>query len=681
MKHQLTVALLGLVASASAVAQDERDDQHHELEEIIVTATPLARTVEQLAQPTGVIAADELERKQAASIGETLANEPGVTATYFGPVASRPVIRGQFGERVRVLSNSLDALDASALSEDHAVSIDSLLAERIEVVRGPATLLYGSGAAGGLVNVVDSRVHAAPLPQTFSGALSIGTDSAIGRESAAVKFDLGNDDVVAHVDAFRRTTDDVEIPGFVESDRLRALEGEVDGQFNGESGLIENTSSETDGAAAGLTWFGSNGYLGIVASIFDSEYGVPGHHHEEEGEPAAGEEEAVRIALDQERIDLTGEWAFGGFIEAAKLRVAHNDYRHTELEGAEIGTVFDTRGTDLRLELRHASTASIEGAFGLQLKRIDFAAIGDEAFVPASDTRQLSLFAFEEWTLGRGWVLQASGRAERQDLKSPGLPAHDDTAFGASVGLIRNFSDELSIAANLAITERHPNATELYADGPHLAVQRFERGSVTQGNGLFDKEQSTNVDLTLRGGYERFEFTVTAFANVIDDYILLRPTAEVVDELQVFEFGQADVDLYGFEAELLVDLFATARGHLHARLFSDYVRGRVDAGGDLPRVPPLRVGAGVHYTGNRIDANLEATHYTDQDRVAAFELPTDAYTLVDAEFSYRFDAADLMLFARASNLTDQDARRHSSPLKDIAPLPGRSLQLGLRWDF
>ena len=697
---------LTAVLSFSTPVFAQQEDEHHSLDEIVVSATPLQRTVERLALPADVIAGDELARQQADSIGETLASQLGVSASYFGPVASRPVIRGQFGERVRVLSNSLDVLDASALSEDHAVSLDSILADRIEIIRGPATLLYGSGAAGGIVNVVDSRIHDKPLDDNFSGAVALGTASATDARTGAVKLDVGNDNVIAHFDWFRRETSNVEIPGFAESDLFRALEEAEEEEGHDEEeeeeghdeeeeafGSVDNSSSETDGLAAALTFLGDRGFIGVSYSQYDSDYGVPGghgHEEEEEEEEEEGhdeeEEEEVTIGLEQERIDINGRLDLGGAIEHVKFRLARNDYGHIEFEGDEVGTVFDTDGTDLRIEAKHRNIGALEGAVGLQYKLIDFTAIGDEAFVPSSETRQLSVFAFEELALNEDWVIQASARVERQDISDisePSAPDHDDTAWGASIGGIWSANDALTFAANLAFTERNPNATELYASGPHIAVQRVERGSVTQGQGLLDKETSTNLDLTLRGRFGRSEFSVTGFINDVDDYIVLRPTDEFDDEeeLQIFDYAQTDVQFVGFEAEFLVDIIETDNGHMHARLFSDFVYGEEDNGAYLPRVPPLRVGAGLHFRGDAIDASVEASRYSKQDKIAVNEIPTDSYTLLQAEASYRFPEQGVLVFLRGTNLGDEDARRHSSPLKDTVPLPGRSVHLGLRWDF
>jgi len=692
MKSRLPLALgVSMALSATAAAADETaPDEHHQLDEIVVTATPLPRSVENLAQPATVLAGDALTRRQSSSIGETLADEPGVNSTYFGPIASRPVIRGQFGERVEMLSNGLSALDASALSEDHAVSIDSLLADRVEIIRGPATLLYGSGSAGGIVNVVDSRIHEAPLATPFSGAVSLGTDSATGRRSGAFKIDFGNDNVVAHFDYLRTDTDNIEIPDFAESARLRALEeleepGGEEGEEEEQFGEVENSDSETESAAAAVSFFGNAGRIGFAVSRFETEYGVPGGHgHEEEESPGLEEEEEeiIRIDMEQTRYDVDGELYLSGLFESLKFKLALNDYEHVELEGPEVGTLYENQGTDARFELVHRKLGLFEGAIGLQYKRLEFNAVGEEAFVPPSDKEQLSLFAFEEAVLSPTFTLQASARIERQEIDTPDLPNYSGTSFGAALGGIWSVNDTLELSGNLSVTERHPTSTELYADGPHLAVQRFERGSLALGNGELEKEQSRNLDLTLRGRYDRVSFSITGFFNDVSDYVVLLPTALEEDELQVFDFSQTDAELYGFEAEALLEVYEDLDSHFHVRVFSDMTRGEdTSTNADLPRLPPLRYGLALHYRTGNLDASVSAVRNAEQDRVAENELPTDAFTMLNAELSYRLPEPSVLMFLKGTNLGDEDARRHTSPLKDLVPLPGRSIVAGVRWDF
>ncbi len=691
LKRSVTAVLTSCAVTAGTASAQGTGDEHHDIEEIVVEASVLPRTVEQLAQPTSVLSGDELTRKVAPSIGETLSQELGLSSTYFGPVASRPVIRGQFGERVRVLNNGLDSLDASALSEDHQTSVESIFAERIEIVRGPATLLYGSGSSGGLVNVIDNRVVREPLTKPISGAVALGLADATGEVSGAGWIEFGNDRIGVHADVFRRETDDVDIPGFAESRLLRALEEaeEEEGEEHDEEeearGTIENSDSTTEGGALSLSFTGDNGYVGLSFSAFNSDYGIPGGHghEEEEGEEEEEEEEEiVTIDLEQQRFDLSGEYNFDGVFERVRFRAAFNDYEHTEFEGDEVGTVFETDGTDLRVELAHRPVGRLEGVFGVQYQSNDFSAFGEEAYVPPSDTERTSIFVFEEFKVSDAFALQGSARIENQTINVGAAPDYDETGFGASVGAVWGLSDELTLSAHFSHSERHPTAAELYADGPHVAVQRFELGSVTLGNGILEKETSNNLDLTLRGNTDRVDWTVTAFINNVDDYIVLTPTADEDDGFQVFEYGQADAEFYGFEAEARVELFDTESGHLHARVFSDYVFAeQANSGEYLPRVPPLRFGAALHYTLDNLELSADVTQHEEQTKVASNELPTDSYALIGAQVSYAMPDSNMFFFVRGSNLGDEDARQHSSPLKDTVPLPGRSVHAGFRFEF
>ena len=489
-----------------------------------------------------------------------------------------------------------------------------------------------------------------------------------------------------------RSTDNVEIPGYAESAYLRALEEAEGGEEGGEGeafGVVENTDSETNGGALGVSLIGDRGFIGVSVSTFDSEYGIPGHHHHHEEEaPLPGEaeeeEEVVRIDLEQARLDAKGEYDLDGrFVGGIRFRAAVNDYQHVELEGAETGTIYDVKGTDARIELRHAQWGDLEGAIGVQFKGIDFDAIGDEAFVPASDTKRTSLFFYEELAVSDSWTLQGSARLEDQSISGLSLAeSYDDTAFGASIGAIWRPVEDIRVSVNLASTERHPNATELYAEGAHVAAQRYERGSVTLGNGILDKERSTNMDVTVHGDTGRFEWSITGFVNQVDDYILLRPTALEIDEFQVFDFAQADVEFVGVEAEARIELWDRDDSHIHMRLFTDFVNGEEDASAaNLPFIPPQRIGLGFHGRWQQFDASIDAIFASDQDDLAENELPTDGYTLLNASLSYTFADPGLYVFLRGSNLLDEDIRQHTSPLKDYMPLPGRSLHLGLRYEF
>lgn len=677
-----------LLSVPALMAEEEPGRHSHELEEITVTATPLKRSAAELAQPTSLLTGEELAKKQAGSLGQTLAGEAGLSSTYFGPIASRPVIRGQSGERVRILQDSLDSLDVSALSADHQVALEGILTERIEVVRGPATLLYGSGASGGLVNVIDDRIAEAAPERPVSGKVALSTDSAIDGRAAAARIDAGSDGIVVHLDFARRLSGNVEVPGFVESRLLREAEGESDEEA--ARGVVENTDGESSSGAVSVSWPGTFGFIGVSLGGMESNYGVPGEHAHEEAAnrvrklgAAAPESEAVRIGLRQTRIDLKARYEFGGLIEEARLRMGRNDYTHTEFEGTETGTVFDSKGMETRLELSHRPIAGFNGAVGIQRKSVNFDALGDEAFVPASATVQTSVFLFEELALSERALLQAGARLEHQSLSSRSAGGrYSRSGFSASVGAIHDLTPSAVLSANLSWSERHPNATELLADGPHVALSRYERGAFAQGLPSFEKEATTNLDVSLRAEGGRWQGSLTGFFSKVQDYIFAAPTGQVLDDLPVFNFRQSDAEFYGFEAEGRIELLEGPFGHLHAHLFGDFVYGEEDGDGPyLPLLPPLRYGLGLDFAGENLAASLRVTRHARQDKTAAGEFPSAAYTMVDAMLDYHFGASGVWLFAGISNLTDEDARQHSSPVKELVPLPGRSLRAGLRYEF
>jgi iron complex outermembrane receptor protein len=367
-------------------------------------------------------------------------------------------------------------------------------------------------------------------------------------------------------------------------------------------------------------------------------------------------------------------------IASAHLRAAFNRYEHAELEpGGEVGTQFDQDGLSLRLAVDTAELAGWRGSFGIQYRDVDLVATGEEAFVPASVTRNLGFFAYEERAFGPV-IVELGGRLEQQEITGDDLPVDYDSARASfSGGLIWKFTEGWSSALNTTSTRRHPTSTELYADGPHVAVQRFEIGDAT-----LRPEGALTLDLSLRHRSERWGMTLTAFQSDYDDYIYAQSTGGIEDDLPVVQYVQRDARFHGFELDVDLPEVAMAGGSLHTRLVADTVRARLaDGGGDLPQIPPLRVGAELRYERAAWSLGLAAHRHARQDRVADNELPTDGYTLLGADASWRLPALDrsLLVYLRGDNLLDEDARRHTSPLKEFAPLPGRSVGAGVRLEF
>ncbi len=671
-------AVLAALAAASAAADPQA---HRELEEIVVTATPIVLDRLSTAKPTTVLTGDNLLLALSPTIGETVSGEPGIRSTFYGPAASRPVIRGLGGDRVQVLTDGLATLDASGLSEDHAVAIDPALADQIEIIRGLATLVYGSGAAGGLVNVVTNRLHE-EVPATPEGLLEVRGDTALGERAVAGRLDAGVGRLALHLDGVWRETDDYEIPGYAESARLRAeeiAEGEEPGEMRGQ---VDNSDSRTTAGGVGASYVGEGWMVGLAYSRYDSRYGIPGGHghghgHEEGEEHEEEEEGDLTIDMKQDRLDLAARFdlgAFGGSV--LRLRGAANDYEHAELEpGGEVGTLYQVDGRELRAALDHGRRDGLYGTFGLQWQQGDLVARGEEAFIPDSRTRTVGAFLFQKRDFESASA-EFGLRWDRQEVDGDGLPGYDDTSLNASFGGVWRFSEQLALVGQLVRSERHPSSTELYADGPHAATRQFEVGDAD-----LRTERGVTADVGLRLGGSAVTGEIRAFASRYDGYIYLSPTGEEEDGLPVFQYLQRDADFWGleFEAELpLGDGSGFTLGFT-----GDYVRGELRDGGNLPRIPPLRLGAKLAWERGDFGASVGLDHYFEQDEVTASELPTDSFTLLEADLRYRprWGRADTVLFLRGSNLLDEDARVHSSPLKDELPLPGRSLTAGVRIGF
>ncbi len=634
-------------------------------EPITVSAAPGSRGLEEVAQPVGVVEGRDLAAQREATLGETLSDEPGVSSTYFAPGSSRPGIRGLGGDRIRILEGGVGTGDASSTSPDHAISHDPLSTERIEIVRGPATLLYGSSAIGGVVNVIDGRIPRLALDVPVTGSLELRGGTVADERSGALSISGGLGPVAWHLGGLTRDTDDYEIPGFAEAEP-------DDGDGEPAFGVLPNSALESSNLTGGLSLVGESGFLGFSLSGYDHDYGVPGHGHEEE---------VVRIDMDQRRFDVEGELNRpAGPLEGARLRLGTTDYEHVELEGTEVGTRFTNEAWELRLEAPHRDIGRLGGAFGLQVLGREFAAIGEEAFVPPTDTDTWALFVFEELTLG-SLRLQFGGRYESGVVatREGDLRERSFDAFSASGGLVWAPRDETTISLAVARSARIPTSEELFSGGPHLATNAFEIGDPD-----LDRESSLGVDLGVRHSAGRLTGEVSVFANRFSDFIYEAFTGEVEGGLDVIRFTQADALFTGAEAHLDMELLHREPHHLTLELTGDVVRAELAAtDGPLPRIPPARIGAGIHYQGSALWGGFELRRVFEQARVAELEEPTDGYTMAEATLGYRFFVGGLVhdLILRGTNLTDVEARNHVSFLKDSAPLPGRDLSLAYRLNF
>ena len=714
MKTRALLAAACAVSGFSAAAQtpaatqeppEASDHLHEQAEEAIVITAPFVRNLDLLAG-TATLSGSELVRDMRPQLGETLARLPGVSATSFGPGASRPVLRGFQGERVRVLVDGIGSIDVSNTSADHAVTIDPITSDRIEVLHGPAVLLFGSQAIGGAVNVFDRRIPRR-VPEDAVHIDAIGSYATAADEfslGGGVDVPVGRNGFVLHADASYRESDDLGIGGYVLSPILRAEElaraeeEEAEGHaeeaeeargFAALRGRLPNSATRTWTAGLGGALIRDNNNLGLSFSVFDSRYGVParpgvGHHHEEgeegEGEEGHGEEATnVSIDLRQYRADLRGEVAIGGFFENVRVRLAAADYEHTEFEGEEVGTIFRTQGMEGRVEAIQADHNGWRGVIGGQFFVRDFDAIGAEAFVPPNDSSQIGLFALQEVELGQIGV-EGALRLEHATVSAPSIGV--DRSFNSvsvAAGASYEISPRVKVGFNLSRSERAPAAEELFSNGPHVATQAFERGDSD-----LRKEKSLGGEVYARALLPGFELSATVFGNRFSDYIFQAATGEEEDTLPVFQYFQSDATYLGVELGAKVEVAQIGDWHIHLDGVADYVEATIaDGGGPVPRIPPLRVLAGLEAESDSIDARAEFEHVFAQNRVAPLETPSEAFTLVNASVTWRpwGRRNPTSLILAANNLFDVEARRHASFTKDFVPLAGRDIRLSARVSF
>ena len=677
--------------------------------EVIVTA-PLQQSERDVLQGTSVLTGEALTRSLRPSIGETLARLPGVSATSFGPTASRPILRGFQGERIRVLTDGIGSIDVSNTSVDHAVAINPLLAERVEVLRGPSALLFGSSAVGGVVNVVDTRIPRS-LPEDgyrLNGIANYGSAANERSISGAGDVAVGQH-LVLHADGSYLKTDNLRIGGYALSPAARraalsqvGLPQDVEGgeepiDFAASAAIknkLPNSFSETWTAGVGASIVTDTGSLGVSYSHYDSFYGIPIRYATEVGQ----EQEAPRLDLVQNRVDLRGEVETGGgFLDRIRVRIGHANYRHFELEeDGSVGTAFYNNGTEGRLELVQARKGAWSGASGVQYFNRLFDVQGDEAFLPRNETNQTGLFTVQQLDFG---ALKAEGgvRYEWSDLTAKNDPdarffvgRRTFQALSGSLGASYGIGDSIRIGLNGSHTERAPSAEELFANGGHAGTQAYELGSPD-----FRLEKSWGLEATFHAHTDRVNFDASAYYNWFSNYISENQVDSAVCEagaaqygaagrevdLPCFQYQQAKARYYGFEADLSASLFTIGTTRINADVLGDYVHANIVDVSPVPRIPAPRVLGGLEAQGDKFTARAEVEHVFEQNRIAAFETPTEDYTMVNASIGLspfgRNSKTQLVL--SANNIFDVTARRASSFLKDFAPLAGRDLRATLRF--
>ncbi len=680
MKRYIPLSLA--VATASAVAQQPP------MEHVLVSV-PLHKQAAETALPVTVLSGDELRRMASTTIGDTLSGSPGLANASFGPGVGRPVIRGQQGARVMVLQNSTPSADASGLSADHAVSVEPLLAEGIEILRGPSTLLYGGGAIGGVINVLDNRIPDS-VPQQTSGGIEYRYVSASDLNGGVFKLDGGAGNWAYHLDGLYRDWDDLDIPGRAANERDEET----------TDGHIANTGGHTGNLSGGGSYHFDDGFFGLAVSRLENKYGIPpgahGNHDEEHDDEHDGEHdeesEAEEVTLDvqQTRYDATLQLERPVQpLETVRGYLTYTDYGHKEIEsGGEVGTRYRRDSWDGRIEAVHLPLAGFHGAFGLQASSSEFSAIGEEAFIPKTENTSIGAFLVEDRHIG-DWTFEGGLRYDwtERDPKTTATGKRSFDAFSSSVSALWQFAPQWQAGLALSRSERAPTDEELYsnieATDPTQWVVHAATNAIELGDPELDTEVSNNADLSVRWSSEDHFIQLTGFYNDFTDYINLRNTGLEQGEVPVYAYVQDDAEFYGAELDSEFELTSLAGGDLQLRIFGDVIYGELNKGGDVPRLPPARIGSRLSWSAERLEMWASVLHAGDQDKPGDFERSSQSYTRWDlgGEYQIPVGSSELIVFVELDNIGDEQIRLSTSFLRDIAPEAGRSAEVGLRYLF
>jgi iron complex outermembrane receptor protein len=649
------VHILVILFSLSLFAQEVET-----LETIDVTHQGTSNTLVDFVPSVTTLKTNELRKRREITLGDTLRSEPGVQSSSFGPNASRPVVRGLDGDRIRVLQNGLGVLDASAQSVDHAVPVDTLVIDSIEVVRGPMSMLYGSSAVGGVVNINTTRIHSA-YEQGAISEFQLQGDSSQDALGTGAKMDYGTKNWMFHLDGGYRNANDLKIPGDQKSDRL----GDTGGEFDGKDKL-PNSASVQKSAAVGASRIFNKGYVGMSYYFFDNFYGTVA-------------EEAVDIKMKQNRVELHGEYKFdNSILNSVRLKTAQSDYSHKELEGGEVGTTFANEGNETRLELM-TTAGMVKGISGVQSHHFNFSAAGEEAFLPTTKNHSTSIFTLQQILSGES-TYSVGARAENSniDVQNTGGKERNFNGLNGSLGYGRKIVTDVNFNSSLSYSERLPNAQELFASGAHLATGIFE-----QGDEDLKKEKAFAVEAGVKYETKDEMLSLNVYTQKFKDYIALINTnvADTDSGFDIYNYEQVDAIFYGFEVDSKKKIGATP---FNVIVRGDLVRAKnTDSGKNLPRISPPRATLGLEWAKDHVLADVEAQYNFEQTKTSPDEERTDSFTLLNAGMTYdliQFNGK-YSFFGRVKNILNQEARLHTSTLKEIAPLAGRHVVAGVQLTY
>ena len=665
------------------------DNEIYKLDDFYITSTGIKQYTSKSARPVTVLSGEELQKKMGTTIGDTLKNELGITSQSFGPGVGTPVIRGQSGPRVRVLQNSIGNNDVSSLSPDHANGVNPISAERIEVLRGPSTLLYGNGAIGGIVNVIDNRIPEQVPDKLLGGVVAQRYDSASDLTSSALKLDGGKDKFAFHLDGFYNDQNNTHIGGQqIDESAARATDPTLEGTpvLNNPNGVIPNSNARSRGGSAGASVIGDIGLVGAAINSLENNYGIP---------PNGTGGAPVRVQMNQTKYDFKGQLNQPfALAKELRLKFGYTDYKHVELDNGEAATTFLNKTYESRLELEHQPLGIVKGVMGFQSVNSDFSALGAEALVPKSKIDSYGLFAVESFKI-KDITYELGLRGEWQGISpETTYSSVSYVPLSGSVSALWDITKQHQLSLGVTQSQRAPQIQELFSNGVHEATMSYEKGDVN-----LQKEISYNLDIGYKFNTSWMTSELNLFNNWVNDYIYQQQDYQVFNEViedfqlicsdpgacvPVLQSAQANAIFRGFEAKTLFPLMQNHYGAIDLTLFGDYTRGTFDQGGNVPRMPPLRYGFELSYEKNDLTTQARLTRGEAQNDAGENQSNTPGYLLLNLGAQYQlatFHQSEVQLFATGKNMLNENIRNSTSYLRNFAPDPGRSAEIGIRVSY
>jgi len=665
------------------------DNEIYKLDDVYITSTGIKQYTSESAKPVTVLSGEELQTKMGTTIGDTLKNELGITSQSFGPGVGTPVIRGQSGPRVRVLQNSVGNNDVSSLSPDHANGVNPISAERIEVLRGPSTLLYGNGAIGGIVNVIDNRIPEQVPNKLLGGATAQRYDSASDLTSSALKLDGGKDKFAFHLDGFYNDQKNTHIGGQqIDESAARATDPTLEGTpvLNNPNGVIPNSNARSRGGSAGASVIGDIGLVGAAINSLENNYGIP---------PNGTGGDPVRVQMNQTKYDFKGQLNKPfALAKELRLKFGYTDYKHVELDNGEVATTFLNKTYESRLELEHQPLGIVKGVMGFQSVNSDFSALGAEALVPQSKIDSYGLFAVESFKI-KDITYELGLRGEWQGISpETTYSSVSYVPLSGSVSALWDITKQHQLSLGVTQSQRAPQIQELFSNGVHEATMSYEKGDAN-----LQKEISYNLDLGYKFNTTWMTSELNLFNNWVNDYIYQQQDYQVFNEnleafqlicsdpgacVPVLQSAQANAVFRGFETKTLFTIMQNHYGAVDLTLFGDYTRGTFEQGGNVPRMPPLRYGFELSYEKNDITTQARLTRGEAQNDAGENQSNTPGYLLLNLGTQYQlatFHQSEVQLFAAGKNMLNENIRNSTSYLRNFAPDPGRSAEIGIRVSY